>query len=222
MTLASFKHEQILLKMASLFAWCIVGISLGDAQTVQHIGIKGGVVLASQRWHYTQMDWTLDNLYRTGIDVGLFAEWSFVAPVSLLTEMHVVQKGMKERAMLITEASPDGTGASVELTPEVDYLSFPLLIKYRTPFSAGDLYGIFGPHIAFLIAKKNDGFSLVMDRFSKVDVGVSLGGGWETTALTGSPVGIEARFSPGLYHIYSTPLLTVSNTSFEVLLTAAF
>ncbi|MCL5030390.1 MAG: hypothetical protein M1480_15370 [Bacteroidetes bacterium] len=69
---------------------------------------------------------------RTGIDAGLFLNWSLTNKIFLLTEIHYIQKGLRFNEPVVSSPqSGNGVDAYVEsINPNIKYLSFPVNIKY--------------------------------------------------------------------------------------------
>lgn len=209
-------------KIIILLSFFCVLTTCGYSQYIKSVGLKDGVILASQKWNYLSMNWTLDNQYRYGIDCGLSIEWIKESPVTLLTELHYLQKGMKDKVMVTTAQNPDGTGEYKTLLPEVNYLSIPILAKYSMNYSSLSVYGLAGTRIDYLLSTKGDGFDVVINKFKKIDFGGSFGIGVEKNSSLNNAFGFELRYSPNFTESYSTSLLNVSNHSFEILFVVLF
>lgn len=144
--------------------------------------------------------------YRWGWDVAGFIEFFGGSPVSLLTEVHYIQKGYVTTIYYL----------NTDRSSRVDYLSAPILAKVQ--FAEGTIgpFVCAGPRFDFLLGKQNS-----LD-YSSTDIGMSLGAGLQVSLPWAPPVSIEDRFSPAFTDAFHNPNLTVKNQSFEVLVGAAF
>lgn len=77
-------------------------------QAIRTIGVKLGGVTANQSWTYSSMP-SLPTERRWGIDVGVFFEWFTTPVLSLSSELHFIQKGMKLSLPITTPQNPEGT-----------------------------------------------------------------------------------------------------------------
>lgn len=191
------------------------------SQPIRTIGMKVGAVFASQTWNYATIP-DLDTQRRWGIDLGFYLEWLNMPVFSFSTEIHYVQKGMKESLPITTEQNPDGTGEYLTRSPRVDYFSIPILAKARLNDGQFTPYVIVGPRVDFLLQTKGEGFQAVLEKFDKVDFGGTIGIGAEIRSFESIQLGIEFRFNPSLKDGYSSQFLQVRNSSLEFLLVAGF
>jgi len=184
-----------------------------EAQVIKALGVKGGVVAATETFDFN-IDITtapLPNIevsslvkYRWGLDLAGFVEFFDHSPVSLLTELHYVQKGY------VT------TLGGIDYSSRVDYLSVPLLAKLQLMNGTAIPYACAGPRFDFLLEKQQS-----LD-YSSTDVGLSLGAGLQVLFFSTPQLLIEGRFSPSFTDAFHNPNLTVKNESFEILVGASF
>jgi opacity protein-like surface antigen len=201
-------------------AFCFL-IQTSEAQLIRSYGIKTGAVIAGQDWKYSSLGFTVADKMRWGFDFGCFVEWLNIPTVSIVSELHYVQKGFKEEVNVTTAASPDVVGTK-ELTPRVDYLSIPLLVKCRMDLPSFSPYVIVGPRYDVLITTKPEGFDVVLNHLRKSDIGITFGGGFECSIMPEVLLGMEYRYSMSLDDVYSTEVLKVRNRSMEFLLFVGF
>ena len=204
--------------LTALLIYAFLLTSQANSQAVKSIGLKVGAISATQDWKYAQNVSSLDTKPRWGFDVGAFAEWFTLPVFSLTTELHYVQKGFSLKLPVTTEQFPDGNGAFMTLSPRVDYLSIPILAKCRLDWASSSLYAIAGPRIDFLVHHQDSGFGAVIDHFRSTEYGATIGIGYLLTQLVPFGLGAELRYSPTLQESYSTNLLAVRNSSFEMLI----
>ena len=188
-----------------------------QAQFMRGFGLKVGAVSATQKWQY----WSNSQLStgpRWGVDAGVFVEALDIPFVSVLAELHYIQKGFTTTLPVTTAAQPDGTGEDITFKPRVDYLSLPILAKVRFEVGSFTPYVFAGPRVDFFLSNTDDGFALVLDKFKKTDVGVSIGIGAEVPLSFVSYLLAEFRYSPSFTESFASGSLNVKNQSIELLL----
>ena len=195
--------------------------STTEAQLLRAIGVKVGGVAANQTWDRASPFSDFDTDTRWGVDAGAFVEWLSIPLVSVSTEVHFVQKGMKFRTPITTEQQPEGTGEFVVLSPRLDYLSFPALVKLRVDLTGFSPYLLLGPRVDILLGSKADGFGAVIDKFKTSEFGGTIGVGFELTQLLDVRMGAEFRYSPSFQDGFSSQFAEVRNRSLEILLIIA-
>ena len=77
--------------------------STTEAQLLKAIGVKVGAVAANQTWERASPFSDFDTDTRWSVDAGAFVEWLNIPFVSVSTEVHFVQKGMKYSIPITTE-----------------------------------------------------------------------------------------------------------------------
>ena len=195
----------------------MIGFSADSFSQIRGYGIKFGAVSATQTWNYTFIpNFATSN--RWGVDVGAYVEWLDMGMVSLSTELHFVEQGVSERAIVTTPAFPEGTGNVITFSNEIDYLSLPVLLKARHDLGPSEIYLLIGPRIDIKLGSRQ-GYDDVQNHFRDVAYGPTFGVG----ILLGNifadhNLGFEYRFSPSIGSEYSTPLLEVSSKSMDFLL----
>ena len=199
-----------------LFLCCFLLTS--EAQLVKAYGVKAGAVTAGQDWKYSGFSSSIANNMRWGIDIGGYIEWLNIPVVSIVSELHYVQKGFKDEFIMTSQTGPDPIG-TYEVTPRIDYLSIPILVKLRMDLPSFSLYIIVGPRYDIMLSSDADFFG---PTFTKSDMGITAGGGLESTLIPGMIIGLEFQYSMSLQDIYSTDLLKVRNQSMEFLLVVGF
>lgn len=191
-------------------------------QLLRTYGVKGGAVLASQTWDYLAPISDLDTESRWGMDAGVFVEWLTMPVLSVSSEVHYIQKGMKLKVLLTNEQHPDGWGEYWIRSPRVDYLSAQLLAKARLWDQEISPYLLGGPRIDILLQTEGEEFELVLDKFRGTDIGATVGAGIEVHLLDPVTLGLEFRYSPSFNDGYSSAYMKVRNSSMEFLMVAAF
>jgi hypothetical protein len=208
------RHRILLLIIAA----SLILLSRAEAKSIRHYGLKLGIVSANQSWDYHDngLDW--ERYRRVGFIGGVFAEWSGSSHLSLVTEVEYVQKGFKE-VMITTDGWSSQPTGKVSISPRIDYLSIPLLLKMRSGDSEISVYFLAGPRIDFVVGRVGkEYYSDVLDQFSSWEYGVTMGVGIEMKGLLMSSTGFELRYSPSLKKAYSSDLLSIRNSSLEFVL----
>ena len=203
--------------LTALTLACFLSTS-GASQVLRTVGAKLGGVAASQDWKYTVQGVSLDTSTRWGLDIVGFLEWFNTPIFSLVTEGHYLQKGFKVSFPVVSSTSPDGTGTVITQSQQVNYFSIPVLLKCRATVAASSLYVLAGPRVDLLLGKPDQGYREVLDKFHSHDFGITIGVGAEAIAISPFMLGAEFRYSPTLDNSYSTDLLTVRNSSLELLI----
>lgn len=205
------------LKVISIMSLCLFSTIAAQGQLVRGWGVKVGAVTATESWDYTvNINFPADR--RWGLDVGAFIEFLDVPLISVLGEVHYIQKGFSQTLPVTTAAQPDGTGEYITMKPRVDYISIPVLAKVRFDLGLISPYVIAGPRFDFLVGKDPQGYDAVLDNFKSGDVGISVGAGTEVLLPILPPLLAEFRYSPSFSEAYNSNALTVKNESFELLL----
>lgn len=195
-----------------------------NAQLIRTFGIKAGVTQASQEWNYSGIG-SGSKIYdkaRTGLDVGGYIEWFNLPLISMITEMHYMQKGAREEFIITTAENPEGTGEMWSHKPRIDYLSIPLLLKIRLKTPNITFYGVGGPKVDFLIGRDEYATGAVFSEMKSTEVGITAGAGFDFSIISSYKLGAEIRYSYSFQDAYSEPNLTVRNKSIEFLLTFGF
>ena len=120
------------------------------AQLLKGYGLKGGVVIANQDFDYTQ-GFEADTKNRTGLDIGVVAEWLDLRVLSVLTEVHYIQKGH-----IIENARYDEFGKSQSINFRFDYLSVPVLAKFTLRTQYAMPYLVIGPRFDYLLGYESE------------------------------------------------------------------
>ena len=187
--------------------------AMTHAQYFTGMGIKGGLVRATQTWDYTFLP-SPANWHRSGIDVGIFTELRFEGAnvTSILAELHYIQKGM---STAVQDTTQPGTYIAVKTS--ADYLSIPVLLKFRLEKNRITPFAYVGPRLDILIRKPE-----AQGSYNIIDFGGSIGGGFEFYSMSPVSISLEARFSPDFSGAYQDDYLTIKNKSLEFLLGVRF
>jgi len=153
-------------------------------------GIKGGLSLSKLNIYGDDAS-TYTSKYYKNVYVGLSFHYPFLEDMGIQTGAFYTVKGLDQEWM---ENSTLNT-ANIKL----EYLEVPLLLKYHfaselksTPYLLGGIYG------AYLLSAKNTVSSQVTDikrYFKKIDLGVSIGAGFDFTISGTFKVSLEGKYS---------------------------
>jgi hypothetical protein len=117
-----------------------------------------------------------------------------------------------------SEQNPDGIGEIITKRPRVDYLSIPLLAKFRFETSVLTPYLIAGPRYDVLLGRHGEGFQAVIDDFRRTEFGATIGAGVELRALFPFDALIEFRYNASFERAYKTNYLSVRNRTLDLML----
>jgi len=193
--------------------------SSSPGQIVRSHGVKIGVCSATQSWEVNSKT-TQGTHYRWGVDVGAFVEWFQLPVFSFSSEIHYIQKGLKYDIPVTSESDPNGTGEFIVVTPTLNYLSLPLLGKFRLDLPQAEVFLLLGPRFDFVLNRDGDEvFDSQINQFDSFEFGGEIGIGLHTRAFLGLTTGLEVKFSPSFQEGYSDDFIAMRNRSFELLLT---
>lgn len=215
MVLSTPRHK-LCNKIQKLICIIILASTFTQAQFIKGYGFKVGAVSATQTWDFN-INIKPDIERRWGIDAGVFIEFVDLPYVSLLGELHYIQKGYTEKFIETTPTYPEGTGRYITIKPRVDYLSLPLLAKIRYDIGTVSPYILIGPRFDFLIGNDPQYVGSILDKFKKNDMGISAGVGIEIPTSAIQAVLFEFKYSPTFNKSYNNNILTIKNQSVELL-----
>jgi hypothetical protein len=208
-----------------------VAVSAGLSQPIRRYGAKLGA--SSATWNWEVGGSTVRGIdSRIGIDIGAYLEWLNTPVISVVSELSFVQKGMKEDIPVTTEQFPDGTGEFFRHNVRLDNISFAILPKGRLEIGALEVYGIAGARMDVSLSNSvvvvgrepmrtqfEQAYQYLVDRFKSYQLGGTFGIGAQLNGWLPFSTGLEFRYSPNFHHAYSTGYSSVTNRSFELMLT---
>ncbi len=202
------------MKKVILLACIISGFTFLNAQLINSYGLKSGLCLANQDWYYTS-PFSLDTQNHFGLSIGGFLELFNYSNFNLLIESHYIQKGV---IFEITRTDEYGIYiGKFEYNNRVDYLSLPVLGKFAYKLKRSSPYILIGPRIDIFLGYDSENYDSVYDEFNSIDLGGTLGLGYEFNIFGTHSFLVEIRYSPSFTNSYDTEYLTVNNSSFEFL-----
>jgi hypothetical protein len=172
-----------------------------------------------------------DYPYRSGVNVGVFAEWLNNAIISLNTELTFIQKGHQLDIPVTTEQLPDGTGEFYTESIRLNYISVGILPKLRLSFDATEFYVLAGPRVDFALSHSADvdgrepfrsileaGWNSNLNHYKDAQLGGDFALGIATSNLLPIGLGLEVRYSPDFTPSSQLPNFSMTNHSWEFLL----
>ena len=205
-----------------LFIFLFINICTSGTSLFEKYGLKIGTSLATQKWEYHDLppyfgDPNLPTKIRWGIDAAVYLQVADFKILSIITEIHYIQKGRCVTISGITIAdNPDGyeeTGPH-QITMSFNYLSLPILLRTNLLQSSYSPYLFLGPRLDYLIYHEP---SSVYDNFTKIDYGMTIGLGCEMNFEFVIFL-VEIRYSPTLNYSYQNQYLNVKNECAEILI----
>lgn len=189
--------------ISKVLIWILILSSIplvSRGRTIRQAGAKlGGAFSTLANYNDNRLD--VDRVW--GVDGGVFIEWLDMPTFSLVTEVHLLQKG----ATFINKGTYESGGTS----PRTDgYLSIPVMGKIRLGADAVIPYFLSGPRVDFLVTSTG--------KSKTVDIGVTLALGIEIPSTNDVVFGFEFRFSPSFNSLYPSG---ARNTSMEFLFVVA-
>jgi hypothetical protein len=187
------------------------------SQILNSYGVKLGTVISSPTWtKASENDSKVKNI--SAFDIGGFISLQFLKNLSIVPELHFLQKGFKYPVQVTSLYQPNGTGEYYYTKSSASYLSLPLNISWIFYKVSFDLYIYGGARFDFVIDKQGNEWQYYFDRFKNSDFGLSTGIGIRTREIIGIGTGLEFRYSPNITESYSDDYEQIKNKSFEILL----
>ncbi len=197
--------------------------TIAEGNLLNNWGIKLGYAITTQDVNVEYVDDT--DLYhpRSGINLGIFAEFNVYNSLFLLSDFSYAQKG-SEYKLLGTRRIAEPPGFEVieyKHDSRLDYLSLLIAFGYRFRFDFINPYLILGPRIDYLISNNHilsepEPLSNRIQDFEKINYGLSIGGGIEIPRFLPFNILIEFIYSPDLSKSYSDNIREVTNYSYEL------
>jgi|WetSurMetagenome_2_1015567.scaffolds.fasta_scaffold441284_1 hypothetical protein len=209
--------------IVSILAVVLIGLQEAPAQLVKTFGFKAAVTSADQEFKYSQFSTELNMKRRVGFNVGVFLEWFDMPYLSMISQVEYAERGMGMEFMVTGSEGPEVLGTKTVFS-RVDYISIPILLKFRLQYSLITPYLLAGPRLDILAGYQSpDGvFNSVYDKFKHTTLGGSVAVGVQIQSLLPVTILTEARFNLDFEDSYETNLLKVRNNSFDFWLGVAF
>jgi len=202
--------------------WLALFLSLviidSNAQLIHSFGLKGGIIKAKQDWTLNVSYVHINSTARQGYDIGFFVEWFDFSNFNLLTEIHYTQKGTTGT---LDESEIYSPPNQFPILARIDYLTIPLLAKFKYQFDFFEIYCLIGPRFDIKIGIGNEqkNVSVVpLESLKKTDLGSTFGLGCELIKILPVKLGLEWRYCPNYLNISTIERTNVINKSSEILL----
>jgi hypothetical protein len=203
--------NRIAILLSSLILFSVMPVT---GQQPRHFGVKVALTSATHDLEFAN-GVSFDGQRRVGFNVGAFVEWFDHPFFSLVSQIEYAQRGM---GFPVVEVDSMGNPLR-ELTffSRLDYLSFPLLAKFRYPIGSLTPYLLVGPRLDILLSYQSDGnlFNSLYRGFSTTSVGGSAGIGVEVSKVFPTDIIAEVRYNRDLTVPYSTRYLSGGNSSYD-------
>jgi hypothetical protein len=177
-----------------------------SAQESNVFGVKGGVVFSTVA--RTFLDRTYDESSRQGFTVGGFYQIRQGRSFYLSVEMLYTQKGYTSDLVEVDAFLPV-PGSVLTYDVRADYLSLPLLATVRLGSRGFPPFLFAGPRFDLLL---HSDFAF---EASRLDVGMTLGVGFQFTIEESPEILIEGRYSPSFTDVSSSR--EKRNKSYEIM-----
>lgn len=213
-----------LMKMAFILVLFLF-VATANAQLIRTFGIHAAFANAN-----VNTDILSDQFKsRPGYNLGVAAEWMNYDYFSLNSELNYCQKGFREETMETNDMGE--VVQTVEATSKVDYISIPILAKFRYPDLSVNPFISVGPRFDFLVAKKPGTFNFsqtaiesdFVNGYSKFAFGASFAAGIEIPDVL--PVIIKTEIRYNIDFTDSLPdndYMAMNNESFDLWLGILF
>jgi opacity protein-like surface antigen len=205
------------MKRLLFFIVVVIFQSSVSAQLIRGYGLKLGSTISNQSWEYDQsVGASFDPDNRTGLNIGVFAEFLDIPLLSVVAEVNYVQKGMKDEVAITTAESPYPE-SFITWDTRIDYLNLTALAKLRLNYGVLSPYLVLGPKIDFELNQDRsiDGGSIVEDEFNTSRFGLKVGIGTEVNLLPITFL-VEILYDVDFDELYKNENLKVSSNSFDI------
>ncbi len=176
------------------------------------LGLRGGLSIANQ--DFDSDLYTIDTKSRTGVTIGVFAEWLDLPGFSVITEASYVQKGMKTDVVVVNGDDP--FTFIRKLDNRIDYLSLCVLPKYRISMGLASLYLAAGPRMDIKLGAAS-GSLYDPDEYLKDPLKDSTFGGEAALGVKASRFSAEIRYGRDFTSCLDSDLVDVKNWSLSFL-----
>jgi hypothetical protein len=203
----------------------------GEAQAITGWGLKAGMTSAIVSQSIGQIDYSFPS--RTGLNVGIFAEWFDHPWFGVSSEICYNQKGLTIEAPITTPEFPDGTGESIRESVCLHYLSIAVLPRAKLPLGVVEIYGVAGPRLDLSVGRSvsvdangsirsylERAWNSRFDEYEDYQVGADIGFGLIVNKVLPFDLGVEARYSLDFTASLKALNYSARNSSWELMLVA--
>ena len=143
------------MKTKALTLILLLTILFTKGQTIESIGIKGGISLANQTWQIGTSSSATKYDYKAGLYCVLNAELFKGKYLSLSSDLGFVQKGMQQELEITTVEFPEGTGEYTTVKTTVNYITFSPMLKGFYTINNLTTYALIGPRLDYQVEYNN-------------------------------------------------------------------
>jgi hypothetical protein len=178
--------------------------TLANGQTIQSIGLKNGLSIATQTWQYESIAKTLEQEYRQGLYSAFTLDFLQSKYFNITTDIGYCQKGAKDKTLNTSAANPEGDGTYKYLDTKFNYFMFSPLFKAKYQINHWTSYALIGFRLDYQLSYQSDFNLKIIDKeFNKTIWGLTSGAGLEYKL---KKIGINTEFQ------YQSDLTKLMNT----------
>ena len=199
----------------------IAGYYECPAQLIKSYGIK--VALTSAHDGYENIRHPdIKSKRRLGFNIGVFVEWLNDPMLSIITQVEYVQKGCGWDVNRRDEYNHDY--GIVTYYRRLDYISVPIIIKFKIQTLTLTPFIMAGPRLDFLIGNHyvfDDPFSLY-NMYKKNVAGASIGIGFQTSTFLNTKIMTEIRYNFDFEDSFNNGVVKTRNSSYDLWIGLSF
>ncbi|HLP80854.1 MAG TPA: outer membrane beta-barrel protein [Nitrosomonas sp.] len=197
---------------------CVLFANQTPAQIIRSFGVK--VAYTSAELVYDDVEWNQNTDRRSGVNAAIFVEWLNVPFISVVTQAEYAQRG-RSISFYVIEPGTFHESLYQKVSDRLDYLSIPIMGKFRVPFGFFSPFVAAGPRVDFLLGQQSDD-GLFDQYIKKTNIGATLSLGGEVKTPLPFTLALEARYNVDLANARSMDYTKVHNNSFDAWLGIGF
>ena len=203
------------MKRTLLLLFTLTTTAFVNGQVVKSIGIKGGVSVASQTWHYKSTDLTLKKDNRIGFYSAITLEFFKSKYLSLTTDFSYCEKGSTEKIQNTTVDMPEGDGTYKTYDTKFGYFTLSPMLKGRYETAHFVPYALLGLRLDYQLSYKSDfNYQQIEKDFHKAIFGANFGIGAEYK-IKHLGIFLETQYHYDFTKLMDTPS-SANNTGIEI------
>ena len=191
--------------------------TVANAQIVSDYGIKIGIVSSKFIMDYSENSTNSTSVYkenRLGPTMGIFVKYLDANYFDFETELAYVQKGGTDKFEVVSSDNPLGTGESVSLDIQFDYIQFRTSLRPKYSINNLEIYGLFGISVDYLLSAKN--WVLPRDMYKDFVWGYTVGLGFNAGSLLDRKISLEFIYNSDINEVYKGEDVQYTNRLFSV------
>ena len=190
-----------------------------------NLGIKIGSTISNQNWEYQKSDFNRNFDDWRGAYIGICYQAFEIKHAAIITEFSYSQMGTKEEVQG-TMVWPDSQGyidtGPISLENKFSFCSVTIQGRLKPDFNRINPYICLGPRVDYLIDKKSNYDSRVVEKFENISYGFVYGIGLEIKLFHSNAILLESTMNTDLSYLYKTDLLSVKKYSYDFKLGYSF